>query len=192
MAHSAGHLLQYASSNPGWWLFWWTPEHDGSTSANSEILSGLLRVLCNYPRSGPNSKEHLRVCIHYKKHLWNRKFWAELIAYFLLTRHGPHIKRRLQQLFVAGETFLPSCHLATIGGYIDSQTRASNNPSIVVRILCRGNVFTELLSSNERRVTHTDTESDGRDLWSTPFRWAQVSWYTYQVSWTLVQILEAS
>jgi hypothetical protein len=27
--------------------------------------------------------------------------------------------------------------------------------------------------------TYTDTQTDGRDLWSTPLKWAQVSWYTY-------------
>jgi hypothetical protein len=42
-----------------------------------------------------------------------------VIAYFPLTRHGPHRKRRLQQfLFVAG-TYLPGRCLATIG---DTQT----------------------------------------------------------------------
>jgi hypothetical protein len=34
-------------------------------------------------------------------------------------------------------------------------------------------VFTELLPSNERRYTYTDTETDERDLLSTPLRWAQ-------------------
>jgi hypothetical protein len=39
-----------------------------------------------------------------------------------LIRHGPHRKRRLQQLFVAAGTSLPSCYLATIGGYTDPRT----------------------------------------------------------------------
>jgi hypothetical protein len=30
--------------------------------------------------------------------------------------------------------------------------------------------------------THTDTQTDGRDFWSMPLRWAQLPWYTYQVS----------
>jgi hypothetical protein len=29
--------------------------------------------------------------------------------------------------------------------------------------------------------------TDRRDIWSAPSRWAQVPWYTYQVSWWLVQ-----
>jgi hypothetical protein len=30
--------------------------------------------------------------------------------------------------------------------------------------------------------TRTDTQTDGRNLWSTPLRWAQVPWYTLQLS----------
>jgi hypothetical protein len=48
-------------------------------------------------------------------------------------------------------------------------------------IRCRGNVYTELLSSNGRRDTHTDTQTDGMDLRSPPSRWAQVPWYIYTV-----------
>jgi hypothetical protein len=90
---------------------------------------------------------------------------------------------------------LPSCYLATIGGYIDPQTHSSNNCCIVARIRCRGNMlssrclatkegihFTEPLPSNDRRDTHTDTQTDERDVLSKPLRWAQVSWCTYQVS----------
>jgi hypothetical protein len=33
---------------------------------------------------------------------------------------------------------------------------------------------TEPLASNDRRDTHIDTQTDGRDLWSMPWRWAQV------------------
>jgi hypothetical protein len=46
----------------------------------------------------------------------NKKFWEELIAYFLLKRHRPQIKERLQQFFVAAETVLSSRCLATIWG----------------------------------------------------------------------------
>jgi hypothetical protein len=45
-----------------------------------------------------------------------------MITYFPLLRHGLHRKRRLQQFFVAGGTSLPSCYLATIGGYRDRST----------------------------------------------------------------------
>jgi hypothetical protein len=45
----------------------------------------------------------------------------------------------------------------------DTQTHASSS-SIVACIRCRGNVFTEPLPSKERKDTHTDTQTDGRDL----------------------------
>jgi hypothetical protein len=88
-----------------------------------------------------------------EKLLEKKKFWEELIAYFLLIRHGPHIKQHVQEFF---------CRIC---------------------IRCRGNVFTEPSPSNDRGMyIHTDTHTDGRDLWSTPLRWSQVPWYTYQVS----------
>jgi hypothetical protein len=37
-----------------------------------------------------------------------KKFVEELIAYFTLTRHGPHRKRRLQHALVAAGSYLPS------------------------------------------------------------------------------------
>jgi hypothetical protein len=51
----------------------------------------------------------------------NTKFWEELITYFSLTRHGPHLKRRVQQFFY-----------------------------YCVCIRYRGNVCTEPLPSNDR------------------------------------------
>jgi hypothetical protein len=50
------------------------------------------------------------------------KLREELIAYFLLIRHGPHRKRRSRQFFVAAGTSLPSCYLAIIGGYTNRPT----------------------------------------------------------------------
>jgi hypothetical protein len=58
-------------------------------------------------------------------------------------------------------------------------------------------------SSNESRVTtfwvffalkpqrDTQTVPAGRNLWSMVFRWAQVPWYMYQVSWILVQAFKS-
>jgi hypothetical protein len=78
------------------------------------------------------------------------------------------------------------------GIYTDKQTHSSNNSYIVARILCGGNVFTKPLPSNkrgihfiehfpnDRRDTYTDTQTDGSDLRSTPFRLARVP--QYQVS----------
>jgi hypothetical protein len=92
----------------------------------------------------------------------NKELWAELITYFPLIRHGPNTKRRLQQ-------FLHCC----------------------VCTRCRGNVFTEPLLINDRRETHTDTEADERDLWSTQLRWAQMPWCTYQISWRMIQAFKS-
>jgi hypothetical protein len=52
-----------------------------------------------------------------------KKFWGEIIAYFPFIRHGPHIKRRLQQFFYC-----------------------------CVCIRWRGNVSTEPLSSNDKGI----------------------------------------
>jgi hypothetical protein len=54
--------------------------------------------------------------------------------------------------------------------------------SIFACIPYHGKVSSELLPSNDMRDTHTDTETDEKDLWITPLRWAHVTWYTYQVS----------
>jgi hypothetical protein len=40
-------------------------------------------------------------------------------------------------------------------------------------------MFTKPWSSNEREDTHTDTQTDRRDLRNTPLRWAQTSRYKY-------------
>jgi hypothetical protein len=37
--------------------------------------------------------------------------------------------------------------------------------------------YTKPLLSNDRRDTHTDTQTGGRGLWSTPLSWAKVPWY---------------
>jgi hypothetical protein len=138
----------------------------------------------------------------------SKKFWEELIAYFPLIRHGPYRKRRLQQFFVPAGTSLPSCYLATIGRYTHRHTDSSmirHGPhtkrrvqyfflfqrafvAAVTRLLSRCLApkveinFTEPLPCNDRRDIRTVTQTDGRDLWCMPLRWAQLPWYTYQVS----------
>jgi hypothetical protein len=131
------------------------------------------------------------------KRKW-KKFCEQQIAYFPLIWHNPHKTRRLQKLFVVAETSLPSCCLTFQRG-IHKQTHGlfliRNEPQrkrriqilMLLRVLCRRNVFieplpsndkginfTEPLSGNGRMDTHTDTQIAGRDLWSTPLRWAQV------------------
>jgi hypothetical protein len=95
----------------------------------------------------------------------------ELIAYFPLIRHGPHRKRRFQQFFVAASTSLQSCYLAMMGDtQTGPQTHASTIYSTAACIHWRGNVFTEPLPGNNRKDTHTDTQTDGRDLWNIQLR----------------------
>jgi hypothetical protein len=60
--------------------------------------------------------------IHLYTIRYNRKFWEELIVYFLLIQHGPHRELCIQQFFIAVGMSLPSCYLAVIGGYTDRPT----------------------------------------------------------------------
>jgi hypothetical protein len=74
--------------------------------------------------------EFLTLCCHLYKKNWSsfinaewekyKKFWEELIAYFVLIRHGPHRNRSVQQFYCCLcnswlVTFLPSRCLATKG-----------------------------------------------------------------------------
>jgi hypothetical protein len=79
----------------------------------------------------------------------------------LLIRLGPHRISRLTillllRVFVAAET----CVLSRC---VDTK---------------EGLHFIEPLLSKGMRHTHTDTQTDGRHLWSTPLRWAQVPYHT--------------
>jgi hypothetical protein len=100
------------------------------------------------------------------------KFREELIVYFLLLRHGPHRKQRLQHFFVAGGMSLESCYIATTRGYSDTPIDTRPTILLLLRVLPRerclatkGEIqFTEPLPSNDRRDTHTDTQTGGRNL----------------------------
>jgi hypothetical protein len=74
----------------------------------------------------------------------NKKFWEEQVVYFRLIRQGSYRIRRDQ-------------HSSTVACFH-----------------CSGNVFTELLPSNDNGDTHTDAQTNGMDLGSTPLRWVQV------------------
>jgi hypothetical protein len=100
--------------------------------------------------------------------------------------------------------YLPSRCLATIRGLLLSRCVATigggyADTHINVIYCCmwicyRGKVSTKPLPSNDRKIFsepirclatikgYTDTQTNERDLWSTPLRWARVAWYTYQVS----------
>jgi hypothetical protein len=77
----------------------------------------LLSVLYHRPLERKSDRK-LHKCINQ----CNRKFWEELIASFPLIRHGPHIERRVQQLFYCclciccHSNFIPSRWSATTGG----------------------------------------------------------------------------
>jgi hypothetical protein len=92
------------------------------------------------------------------------------------TCHASHIHLNLVILIISGEEYV-SCRSSYETDIIENDV--SNNSSILVCIHCRGNVFSDPLPNKN---THTDTQTDGRDLKSTPLRWAQVRWCTYQVS----------
>jgi hypothetical protein len=107
----------------------------GDYKADTSLFPGSLlyrSCLSRLPAElGKMASDH---AFQYHK-IQNKKCWEELIAYFPLTGHGQHRKRRVQQFFYC-----------------------------CVCIRCRGNVFTEPLPSNNRRDTHRDTQTDGRDL----------------------------
>jgi hypothetical protein len=65
----------------------------------------------------------------------NKKLVEKRISYFTSIRHGSHRKRRVRQ-------FLYCCMCSH----------------------CSGKVFNEPLPSNDAEGTHTDTQTDGRDL----------------------------
>jgi hypothetical protein len=124
-------------------------------------------------------------------------------------RQGPHRNRSVQHSFyVRFEVFTAvtiknavfwdvapcrSCVNRRFGGtsvHTRSTWRHSQEDGILQQFYCcvcicfRVNVFTEPLPSNDRRATHTHTKTDGRDLWSTPFRWALYTkfrrdWFTH-------------
>jgi hypothetical protein len=58
-----------------------------------------------------------------------KKFWEEPIAYFPLIRHGPHRRRRLQQLFAAMGTCLPSRCLTNDMGHTETQSLSFDTTS---------------------------------------------------------------
>jgi hypothetical protein len=138
------------------------------------------------------------------------ELWQEIRgrtnSLLLLIRHEPHRKRLLQQFFITAGTSLRSYYLETIKGYTGHpQTRASNNSSVVACVFVASRScllsrwlamnwdiqFPEQLLSNDKSDTYTDTQTDRTDSWSTPLIWAQVPWYTYQVSWRLVQVFKS-
>jgi hypothetical protein len=82
----------------------------------------------------------------------NKKFWEELIAYFPRYDTG-HIKND-----APNNLFIVACVFVTAVTFLPSRCLATIGD------------------------TYTDTQTDGRDFLIRPLRWAQVPWYTYQVS----------
>jgi hypothetical protein len=85
---------------------------------------------------------------------------------------------------------MPRFYLVTIGG-LTRQTHRHTRPAVHLLLhvhyvagTCLQNRclamiewvhFTEPFPNNDRRDTHTDAQTDGRNLCSMPLRWAQVS-----------------
>jgi hypothetical protein len=85
------------------------------------------------------------------KHL-NKKFWEELISYFLLIRHGPHRKWRVLQFYCC------------------------------ICIRCGGNVFTEPLRSNDRGIHIQTHRMRRGGLWSTSLRVCSINLYKKELA----------
>jgi hypothetical protein len=122
----------------------------------------------------------------------NSKFCEDKIAYFPLIRRVPRRKRRLQKFSVATGKSLPNNDRG-----IHRQTHRHMRRTILVfshvffaagtclpsrcPAMKESIPFTELLSNNGMKDTHADTQTDERDLWSTPLREVQVP-CAYQLS----------
>jgi hypothetical protein len=94
-----------------------------------------------------------------------------------------------QQFFVAVGTCLQSLCLATIREYTDRPTGCPLIQRRPLRICCVlfsviACVFFAAVTFLPRSclTTYSYRQPDGSHLWSTPFRWVQVSWYTYRDS----------
>jgi hypothetical protein len=96
----------------------WPLEHRGGQPASKQLVSIHLLNMFHIPVLVITQFLHINTYIHINKNLWE-----ELILYFLLIRHGLHVKGRVQQ-------FLYCC----------------------VYIRCRGWIFTEPLPSNDRGI----------------------------------------
>jgi hypothetical protein len=106
----------------------------------------------------------------------NKKFWEELIPYFPWCDTG-HIENDASKnssivmcVCVTAVTFLPSRCLATTEEFLPSRCLATVGTISSSRCLAKIGQYT-------RR--HTDW---WEGLLIRPLRWAQVPWYTYQVS----------
>jgi hypothetical protein len=127
------------------------------TVAYFEVMYNCITCYLIFVMYKMNASMGWRVCrsIH-KNAFHNKKFWKEIIAYFPWYDTG-HIEND-----ESSNSSIVACVFVTAVTFLPSR--------------CLGTI-----GGNDRRDTRTDTETDGRDLWSTPFRWAHVSWYTYQV-----------
>jgi hypothetical protein len=111
----------------------------------------------------------------------NKKFWEELVAYFPYILHGSHIKRRLQQIFrCRGNVFnepLPGndrgIHSPRFSFDMTRTALKATPPTIILllRVLvATGMCLPSRCLETIRVDTQTDTQTDERDLWSTPLR----------------------
>jgi hypothetical protein len=75
--------------------------------------------------------------------MMNKKFWEELIVYFILIRHGPHRKQRLQKIIrYRREVFSESLPSSDKEIQTDPQPHMSNISSTVACFYYCGNRHT--------------------------------------------------
>jgi hypothetical protein len=121
-----------------------------------------------------------------------RKLWQEVLgrtnSLFSLTWHGPHWKQPVQLLFYC-------CVCIHYRSNVSTDPLPSNDRGIFTepsRCLATTGIFTESLPRNNRvflpsrclatREGYTYRHTDWWEFLIRPLRWAQVPWYTYQVS----------
>jgi hypothetical protein len=94
----------------------------------------------------------------------NKKFWEELIVYFPWY-YTDHIEND-----ASNSSSIVACVLFVALKFLPSRCLWTTREFLLSRCL------------TATEDTYMDTQNGGKDLWSRPLRWAQMSWYTYQVS----------
>jgi hypothetical protein len=102
-----------------------------------------------------------------------RSLVIDLEKYFKLYALSRNRKRHFQHFFIAAGTSLLICYLATIEGYTGTHTTvlllcvfiATGTYLLSCCLAMKGGIhFTEPLASSDKRDSHTETQTDQRDL----------------------------
>jgi hypothetical protein len=93
----------------------------------------------------------------------------EVVCYFIGPKHPPPPQREHKLLWKT---------IRLLSYDTDpTENDASHNSRIVAR------VFVAVALATIKGSTHTDTQTDGRDLWSAPLIWAHLPWYKFHKEW---------